>query len=64
MTDERTEDQLFNEKFDVEWELWGKLHTLIDASWDSNTLKRQIEELLKQYDKLEEELHAFHDGSD
>lgn len=55
----KKEDQLFNEKFDVEWEIINKIETLIDASWDSNTLKQQIETLVKQLDNLWGEIHKL-----
>ena len=55
MEDKRS-DALYDEQFDLEWELYGKLRTLIDASWDSNTLKHQIESLLIQYEKVRNEI--------
>ena len=61
MTKNEREDQLYDEKFDIEYELFFKLRTLINASWDSNTLKIKIKELLEQWEKVEDELIELHE---
>ena len=53
---DKKESELYDEQFDIEWELYSKLDHLIGASWDSNTLKAEIEELMKQLDKVKGEL--------
>lgn len=53
MTDK--ESSLYTEEFDIEWELFNKLYTLIDAKWDSDTLKVEIESLVKQRSKILDE---------
>jgi len=53
------ESALYDQYFDIEYELYMKLHTLIDASWDSNTLKLQIQKLLIEYDKIRCELDSY-----
>lgn len=58
------ESALYDETFDIEWELYSKLRTLVDASWDSNTVKLQVEELLNQYEKAKHELHIYQDKND
>jgi len=50
-------DNLMKESIDVQWEIMYKLKTLIEASWDSDTLKIKLESLLKDFDKLNEELN-------
>lgn len=53
---EKQEDQLYDELGDLEMEILPKLNTLINAEWDSNTLKTQIESLMKQYNTVMYEL--------
>jgi len=49
-------DALNDEMFEVEWELLEKIGSLVDAEWDSPTLKSKIEELVKQRTRLFSEL--------
>jgi len=57
MTDERKQmDNLLNEKFDIEEKVLDDLKTLIDANWDSDTVKLRLEGLMKEQDKIYEEL--------
>ena len=57
MTDKRKqEDNLLNEKFEIEEKVLEDLRTLIDANWDSDTVKLRLEGLLKERDKIYDEL--------
>ena len=57
MTDKRKQmDNLLNEKFDIEEKVLDDLRTLIDANWDSDTVKLRLEGLIKEQDKIYEEL--------
>jgi hypothetical protein len=52
----KKEEELLDESFAIEAEIIEKLHFLVGASWDSNTLKAEIENLLKAYERVSEEL--------
>ena len=57
MTDKRKQmDNLLNEKFDIEEKVLDDLRTLIDANWDSDTVKLRLEGWMKEQDKIYEEL--------
>lgn len=57
MTDKRKQmDNLLNEKFDIEEKVLDDLKTLIDANWDSDTVKLRLEGLMKEQDKIYDEL--------
>ena len=57
MTDKRKhEDSLFDEKNEIEERVFDDLRTLIDADWDSNTVKLRLEGLVKEWDKIWEEI--------
>ncbi len=60
MTDKR-ENMLYDEKFDVEFDLFTLIEKLINAEWDSDTLKRKIESLMKQKNTLDIELFELDD---
>ena len=49
-------DNLLDEKFEIEYKILDDLKTLIDASWDSNTVKLGLEGLVKEREKIYEEL--------
>ena len=59
MNKKEKEEQLYNEKFDVEHDIFQKLEHLIGASWDSNTLKSEIGLLLKQLNEIEFNIHEL-----
>lgn len=59
MKEDPKEKALVFEKFDLQHEIITKLFVLVDASWDSNTVKSQIEKLLKDYDKIAHELFLY-----
>ena len=57
MTDKRKQmDNLLNEKFEIEEKVLEDLRTLIDANWDSDTVKLRLEGLIKEQDKIYDEL--------
>ncbi len=56
MVENKQEEALYNEKFDIEWDIFTKLDALIEAEWDSNTLKQRIVALLKQLHDIHHEL--------
>ena len=62
MTDKRKQmDNLFDEKFEIEEKVLDDLRTLIDAGWDSNTVKLRLEGLVKERDKIYDELFKLDD---
>ena len=50
---------LMDEMAEIEYGLITKLDNLINAEWDSNTLKIKIQELMKQRSCIEEELDTL-----
>jgi len=57
MTDKRKQvDNLLNDKFEIEDKILEDLKTLIDANWDSDTVKLRLGGLMKERDKIYEEL--------
>ncbi len=52
------EEEIFDELMDSEQKIFEAVNILIDASWDSNTLKLKIESLMKERVTLEEELYG------
>ena len=52
MTDKNKQvDNLLNDKFDIEYKVLDDLRTLIDANWDSDTVKLRLEGLIKERQK-------------
>ncbi|MBM2819639.1 MAG: hypothetical protein HW410_1321 [Nitrosarchaeum sp.] len=56
MTLSKQQINLMDEMAEIEYGLITKLGNLINAEWDSNTLKIKIQELMKQRSCIEEEL--------
>ena len=56
MTNKKSIDNLFDEVWDVEAEILDIVDVLIEAEWDSNTLKQKIQLKMKERDKIEEEI--------
>ena len=57
MTNKRKQmDNLLNDKFEIEDKVLEDLRTLIDANWYSDTVKLRHEGLIKERDKIYEEL--------
>lgn len=55
--DKKHEDALMDEQFEIEFEIILKLTTLIDAKWDSNTVKIEIEKLVEDFHRIGRELY-------
>ena len=51
------EEEIYDELMDTQEKLLEAVAVLIDASWDSNTLKLKIESLMKDRAILETELY-------
>ena len=56
MTNKKAIDNLFDEVWDVEAEILDIVDVLIEAEWDSNTLKQKIQLKMKERDQIEEEI--------
>ena len=56
MTNKKSIDNLFDEVWDVEAEILDVVDVLIEAEWDSNTLKQKIQLKMKERDQIEEEI--------
>ena len=63
MTDKQ-EDQLSDERFELEMEIFHQLDLLIEVSWDSDTVKAKIESAVKSRDEIMEELFKIWDKKD
>ena len=59
MTLSKQQINLMDEMAEIEYGLITKLGNLINAEWDSNTLKIKIQELMKQRSCIEEELDTL-----
>ena len=56
MTNKKAVDNLFDEVWDVETEILDLVDVLIEAEWDSDTLKQKIQLKMKERDQIEEEI--------
>ncbi len=56
MTNKKSIDNLFDEVWDIEAEILDIVDVLIEAEWDSNTLKQKIQLKMKERDQIEEEI--------
>ena len=56
MTLKKSVDNLLDEIFDIEKEILDIVDILINAEWDSNTLKQKIQLKMKERDQIEEEI--------
>lgn len=61
MKTEEKHNRLMDENYEIEVEIFAKLETLIDAKWDANTLKMEIEKLVKQRNKVWQEIFELDD---
>ena len=55
------EGKLYDEQFDIEYEVFKRLEYLIGAKWDSDTLKLELQQLVLERDKLLCELYKVQD---
>ena len=56
MTIKKSVENLLDEIFDIEAEILDIVDILIDAEWDSNTLKQKIQLKMKEREQMEDEL--------
>ena len=56
MTNKKAVDNLFDEVWDVEAEILDVVDVLIEAEWDSDTLKQKIQLKMKEREQMEDEL--------
>ena len=59
MTSKKSVDNLFDEVWDVEAEILDIVDVLIEAEWDSNTLKQKIQLKMKEREQMEDELPSL-----
>jgi len=52
----KQEEQLYDELTDNQWELFNAVDSLINAKWDSPTLKKEIKEYMDKHWKIYDEL--------
>ena len=59
MTLKKSVDNLLDEIFDIEKEILDIVDILINAEWDSNTLKKKIQLKMKEREQMEDELPSL-----
>ena len=59
MTNKKAVDNLFDEVWDVEAEILDVVDVLIEAEWDSDTLKQKIQLKMKEREQMEDELPSL-----
>ncbi len=55
----KRESALLDELFDIQYDMIEILEHLVNAEWDSFTLMKKIEELLKQKNMIDQELYEL-----
>lgn len=58
---DKQESELFDELTTIEQDLLDCVDSLISVKWDSNTMKLEIQELMKQRKQLQSELFELDD---
>ena len=59
MTNKKAVDNLFDEVWDVKAEILDVVDVLIEAEWDSDTLKQKIQLKMKEREQMEDELPSL-----
>ena len=59
MDNKQRESVLYDELFDIQYDIIEVVEHLVNAEWDSPTLKQKISELLKQKDVIDQELYEL-----
>ena len=59
MDNKQRESVLYDELFDIQYDIIEIVEHLVNAEWDSPTLKQKISELLKQKDVIDQELYEL-----
>lgn len=58
---DREESELFDELMMIEQEILDCVDNLISVKWDSNTIKLEIQELMKRRNQLQKDLFGIYD---
>jgi len=61
MTDKVWGDSIYDDITEVQLEMADIIRKLIDAEWDSNTLKQNLEKLSKQHTQIQTEIFKLED---
>lgn len=56
MNQSQKEDALYTEIVDVQLEMASQLKILIQADWDSDTVKSKLISIMLDYDKIDDEI--------
>tara|TARA_R110002020_G_scaffold366372_1_gene578442 strand:+ start:237 stop:437 length:201 start_codon:yes stop_codon:yes gene_type:complete len=57
------EKELYGELVDIQNAIVWKLNILIEADWDSKTVKEKLRQLLKDNDRITDEIESFEDDN-
>ena len=57
------EKELYGELVDIQNDIVWKLNILIESDWDSNTVKEKLRQLLKDNDRIRDEIESFEDNN-
>ena len=57
------EKELYGELVDIQNDIVWKLNILIEADWDSKTVKEKLRQLLKDNDRIRDEIESFEDDN-
>jgi len=60
----KQEEQLYTDLDDIQCSIVWKLNILIEADWDSNTVKEKLRQLLKDNDRIINEIESLEDNND
>lgn len=58
---DKQESELFDELMMIEQEILDCVDNLISVKWDSNTIKLEMQELMKRRNQLQRELFGIYD---
>ena len=65
MDDEKGKEflKLIDDQNTVQWNIVAKLSSLIKSDWNSNELKTEVEDLVKQHYKITKDLNSLDENS-
>ena len=55
--------ELIDTQNNLQWSIVAKLTNLITSNWDDDTLKQELDELVKQHSEITKELNSLDDKS-
>lgn len=58
---DKEESELFDELMMIEQEILDCVDNLLSVKWDSNTIKLEIQELMKRRNQLQKDLFGIYD---